>query len=338
VLQNVAEATHERLTRSASEDRFSGSVIVKVGDATLLAAGYGLADRHAQVANTPQTKFRLGSLNKMFTAAAVLQRVQQSALSLRTPVGELLPDPLNPVVAEAVNLHHLLCHTSGLGDIWGDAFNAHRAELRTVADYVELFGGRAPEFAPGSAYRYSSFGYILLGRVLEAITGEDYYDHVRGHVFGRAGMTDTDSLPEHIDVPQRAVGYMRSQEGWRPNWDTLPFRGTPAGGGYSTIGDLALFAKSLMAHRLLDAKHTDLLTRGKVQADGGMRYAYGFMEEVDRGLRRIGHAGGAPGMAAVFWVYPEADWLVAVLSNRDAPAAKIVADGIVQRLHEAAAG
>ena len=132
---------------------------------------------------------------------------------------------------------------------------------------------------------------------------------------------------------------MRTPEGWGPNGEAMPFRGTPAGGGYSTVGDLDLFAKALMGHRLLDAEHTDLITTGKVEADGEMRYAYGFMDAGEWtvvGFEDV--VTGAAGMAALFWIYPEAQWLVAVVSNRDPPAAKFVTDAIVQRLHEATAG
>ncbi|HZZ32194.1 MAG TPA: serine hydrolase domain-containing protein [Phenylobacterium sp.] len=336
-MENVARVIDERLLRSASEDRFSGAVYVKVAGATLLSAAYGLADREAQIANTPETKFRLGSMNKMFTATAVLQLVQRSELSLQTKVSDLLPEYPNREVATGVTVHQLLGHTSGFGNIWGQEFDAHRLELRTAADYVALFGTQPTEFAPGSAYKYSNYGYILLGRMLEVATGEDYYERVRNHLFDPAGMTRTGSFPEEVDVPERAAGYMRTPEGWRPNWDTLPFRGTPAGGGYSTVGDLDLFAQALMGHRLLDAKHTELLTTGKAEAGDGMRYAYGFMDELDRGVRRIGHTGGAQGMAALYWIYPDAGWQVTVLSNRDAPAAKIVTDLIVGELTKAAA-
>ncbi len=336
-METVAKIIDERLTESASEDRFSGTVLVKVGGAPLLAAGYGAADRERQIANMPDTRFRLGSMNKMFTATAVLQLVQRSELSLQMTVGEVFPDFANREVAAKVTVHHLLGHTSGLGNIWGPEFDAHRLELRTPADYVRLFGARSPEFEPGSAYKYSNYGYILLGHILEAVSGEDYYDRVRRQIFGPAGMLSTDSLPESVEVPRRAVGYMRSPKGWRPNWETLPYCGTPAGGGYSTVGDLDLFAKALTGHRLLDAEHTALLTEGKVDADGGMRYAYGFMDELDRGVRRIGYTGGAQGMAALFWIYPRADWVVTVLSNRDAPAAKIVTEFVVDQLFAATA-
>lgn len=332
-MESIAEIIDTRLARSAAEDRFSGAVLLKVGGAPILCKGYGESDRDRHIANSEESRFRLGSMNKMFTATAALQLVQNSGLDLQTPVGAILADYPEPTTAAKITIHHLLSHTSGLGNIWGPGFDAHRLELRTCRDYVDLFGARTPEFEPGSRYAYSNFGYILLGRILEVVSGMDYYELVRSNVFIPIGMEATDSLPETANVPGRAIGYMRGSEGWRPNTETLPYRGTPAGGGYSTVGDLDRFATALMNNRLLDARHTDLLTTGKVDAGEGMRYGYGFMEEVDRGLTRIGHTGGAPGMACLFFVYPDTDWLVIVLSNRDAPAAKMVAAFIVAQLN-----
>lgn len=331
-MEALAETVDARLTRSAAEDRFSGAVFIKVRGEPVLSKGYGDADRDRHIPNTAETLFRLGSMSKMFTATAALQLVQLSRLDLRAPVGDFLADYPEPTTAAKVTIHHLLTHTSGLGNFWGPEFDAHRSELRTCSDYIDLFGPRMPAFEPGARYAYSSLGYILLGRILEVVSGEDYYELVRGKVFTPAGMTATDSLPESVDVPGRATGYTRLRDGWGPSSETLPYRGTPAGGGYSTVGDLDRFATALMSCRLLDAHHTELLTTGKVDTGEGTRYAYGFMEEIDRGLRRIGHTGGAPGMAALFFVYPDAQWRVAVLSNRDAPAAKIVLAFIVNQL------
>ncbi|HEX4049412.1 MAG TPA: serine hydrolase domain-containing protein [Steroidobacteraceae bacterium] len=237
-------------------------------------------------------------------------------------------------LAEIVDarLHHLLTHTSGLRDFWGSEYEARRPELRSCRDYVELFGTRPLEFEPGSRFAYSSFGYILLGRILEILSGEDYYDLVRDQVFIPAGMIATDSLPETANVPGRATGYMRGDDCWRPNTQTLPYRGTPAGGGYSTLSDLDRFATALTNNSLLDAPHTGLLMTGEIDAPEGMRYGYGFMEEVDRGLRRVGNTGGARGMAGSFFIYPDVDWLVIVLSNRDPPAAKIVTSFVAAQL------
>jgi D-alanyl-D-alanine carboxypeptidase len=133
----------------------------------------------------------------------------------------------------------LLTHTGGTGDIFGPEFNKHRKELRTLNDYVALYGKRGPQFEPGSQWRYSNYGMLLLGVVIERVTGQSNYDYVQEHIYKPAGMTLTGSLPEDQAVAGRSIGYMKSETGgWAPNTDTLPYRGSSAGGGYSTVGDL----------------------------------------------------------------------------------------------------
>jgi CubicO group peptidase (beta-lactamase class C family) len=203
---------------------------------------------------------------------------------------------------------------------------------------VKLYGTRRLEFEPGARWEYSNYGFILLGAVIERVSGESYYDYVARHVFAPAGMTATGSAPEDSLVAGRSVGYMRGPGGpaLTPNTETLPWRGTSAGGGYSTVRDLARFASALREHRLLDARHTELLTTGKVDAGGG-RYAYGFQERTNGGLRVVGHGGGAPGMNGELLLEPQSGTVVAVLANLDPPAASRVADFIVNRVSAPAA-
>ena len=165
------------------------------------------------------------------------------------------------------------------------------------------------------------------------MSGQSYYDYVREHVYQPAGMTATGSEPEDQVVPGRAVGYTRppGARAAMPNTQTLPYRGTAAGGGYTTVGDLLRFANALTAHRLLDARHTELLTAGKVDAIGG-RYAYGFVERHVNGVRSFGHGGNAPGMDAALEMFPESGYVVAVLANVDAPAAQRASEFVINRL------
>jgi len=152
------------------------------------------------------------------------------------------------------------------GDIFGPEFEQHRLELRTLQDYVKLYGTRDATFEPGSRWAYSNYGFILLGRIVEKASSQDYYQYVREHIFDPAGMNSTDSLPEDQAVANRSVGYMSQGDSndSGPNDGTLPYRGTSAGGGYSTVADLLAFANALIGHKLLDAEHTALLTTGKV--------------------------------------------------------------------------
>ena len=144
----------------------------------------------------------------------------------------------------------------------------------------------------------------------------------------------TGSEPESEEVRGRSIGYMRSRDGgaWVPNADTLPYRGTSAGGGYSTVGDLLKFADALMAHRLLNAEYTDLLITGKVDTGGGGKYAYGFEDSRKDGLGFVGHGGGAPGMNGDLRIDPHSGYVIAVLSNLDPPAAQQVSSFLEARL------
>jgi D-alanyl-D-alanine carboxypeptidase len=311
----------------AAADRFGGAVLVAKDGQVLFGEAYGLADREREIPNTVQTRFRIGSMNKMFTAVAILQLVEAGEVELTAPLGTYLADYPNREVAEQVTIHHLLTHTGGTGDIFGPEFDAHREELRTLADYVELYGERGPEFEPGSRWAYSNYGFILLGAVIEAVAGRSYYDHVDEHVYQPAGMTRTGSVPEDQAVPDRAIGYMDPSGGtdWRPNTDTLPYRGTSAGGGYSTVGDFARFAEALLNHELLSPDSTELLITGTEEIGPGVGYAYGFEDHRDvEGNGWVGHGGGAPGMNGDLRIYPASDYVVVVLANLDPPVAQRV--------------
>ncbi len=329
----LLRAVRTKAEQDADADRFAGAVLVARGDKPLFEAAYGLADRDRRVANTLDTRFRIGSMNKMFTATAILRLVQAGKVKLDAPLVTYLPDYPNKELASKVTIHQLLTHTGGTGDIFGPEYAAHRTELRTLADYVTLYGNRALGFEPGSKWAYSNYGFILLGRVIEAVSGMSYYDYVAKYVYEPAGMRSTGSEPEDSVVKNRAVGYTRppGKTALEPNTETLPWRGTSAGGGYSTVRDLLRFAEALRAHKLLDARHTELLTTGKVAAGFGGKYAYGFGDNTRNGARCYGHNGGAPGMNGDLEIC-DGGYVVAVLANMDPPAAGRIADFIVNRL------
>ena len=323
------------LREATAADRFSGTVLIEKNGQVLFSRAYGLADRERGVPNTLQTRFRVGSMNKMFTGVAVLQMVEAGKVELTAPVGEYLTDHRNREVAAKVTIHHLLTHTGGTGDIFGPEFQAHRQELRTLDDYVRLYAVRGPEFEPGSQWKYSNYGYILLGAVIEKVTCQTYYDYVQAHIYEPAHMTATGSQPEHQSVPGLSAGYMK-QPGtatWVPNSETLPYRGTSAGGGYSTAGDLTRFAQALLGHQLLSPDSTRLLITGKVDAAPGIRYAYGFVDWRDiEENGSVGHSGGAPGMNGDLRVYPQSGYITVVLANMDPPAAGRIATWLDARL------
>jgi D-alanyl-D-alanine carboxypeptidase len=333
----LATALGEMLREEEAADRFSGAVLLGrvsggAGNAFFREA-YGLQDRARGIRNAIDTRFRIGSMNKMFTAVAVLQLVQAGRVQLDDPVGNYLADYPNPDVATRVTIHHLLTHTGGTGDIFGPEFVRHREELRTLADYAALYGKRVPAFEPGSRFAYSNYGMILLGLLIERVSGQSYYDNVSQHVYAPAGMVRSGSEPENEGVAELSIGYMKPAGAteWTPNTSTLPYRGTSAGGGYSTVDDLFAFATALLEHRLLSAENTALLITGKVIAGSGL-YAYGFGDQTVHGVRHVGHAGGAPGMSAELRIYPETGYVSVVLSNLDPPAAQQVGGFIDLRI------
>ncbi|MFL5381964.1 MAG: serine hydrolase domain-containing protein [Longimicrobiaceae bacterium] len=327
-------ALRARLEAATKAGEFSGAVLVTRDARTLFDGAYGLANREQGVSNTPLTQFRVGSMDKMLTAVAVLQLVQAGKVRLDVPLGTYLPDYPNAEVASKVTLHHLLTHTGGTGDIFGPEFTAHRSELRTIGDYLRLYGTRGLRFEPGTQWEYSNYGFLLLGAVIERVGGTSYYDQVAAHVLAPAGMTATGFAPEDSLVPGRSVGYTRQlvPGALVSNAPTLPYRGTPAGGGYSTVGDFARFAAALREHRLLDPAHTTLLLAGKVAVGQGAQYAYGFVDRVMHGRRFVGHDGGAAGMNGVLDFEPNGGYVVVVLSNFDSPAATQVESFILDRL------
>lgn len=326
-------ALRSHLDAATAAGQFSGAVLVTRDGSTVFEGAYGLADRERGVANTPLTLFRVGSMYKMVTAVAALQLVQAGTLRLDTPIGAYLPDYPNADVASKVTPHHLLTHTGGTGDIFGPEFMARRLELRDTEDYLRLYGTRGLQFAPGAQHVYSNYGFLLLGALIERVSGNRYDDHVAARVLAPAGMTATGTAPEDSLVPGRAVGYMRQPSGALvSNAPTLPYRGTPAGGGYSTVGDFARFAAAVQQKRLLDPAHTALLLDGKVKVGPNNQYAYGFTEHMAGGRRFVGHGGGAPGMNGQLAFEPDGGYVVVVLSNLDPPAAGQVASFILGTL------
>lgn len=323
------EALHKEALARTEADKFSGAILLAHRGKILFDRAYGQADRAAKTPNSTSTQFRIGSMNKMFTAVAALQLVEKGKLDLDAPIGKYLTDYPNKDLAGKVTLRHLLTHTGGTGDIFGPDFERERLKLRTIGDYVKLYGERKLEFEPGARARYSNYGFILIGALVERASGMTYYDYVRKNVFEPAGMKSTDSLPESEAVAARSRGYMNRNGQWVDNKDTLPWRGTSAGGGYSTTGDLFRFAQGLENGKLLGKQMLAEATR-KPQSKMGGGYGFGFGLDTDPPA--YGHGGGAPGMNGQLRVLPGSGVVIVVLSNLDPPAAGQLAEFVEQRI------
>jgi CubicO group peptidase (beta-lactamase class C family) len=327
----------EYLKQRAAAGEFSGAILVAKDGRMLLEQGYGMADRERGVANTARTKFCIASMGKMFTAVAVAQLVGRGKASFTDTIGKYVSG-FPPETADKVTVHHLLTHTSGLGDALRRGPGTEPP--RTIAGLMAQIVKESLQFEPGSQFGYSNSGFIVLGALIERVTGQSYAHYVHEHIFEPTGMTGTAiRVYKPSEIPDMAHGYMRVGPDGRPlppgpgqssagqpgtlrdNGD-MPQIGNPSGGGYSTVLDMARFARALTGHKLLSPALTETVLAGKVDSrrPGGPpedRYAYGFDDQKINGVRIVGHNGGTPGYEAQLDVYPDKGYTVVVLTNQD---------------------
>ncbi len=326
----------------AAADQFSGAVLLAKDGEVVFEKAWGLASRRYDVPNNLETRFNLGSMNKMFTAVALVQLQEAGKLNFHDKLIQHLPNFPNRALAEKVSLHHLLTHSSGMGNFWEAMAEVNWTLLRTPSDYLPLFGKDDLMFEPGMQFSYSNNGFVTLGLVIEAVSGMSYFDYVRDNIFEPLGMQSTDSFAMDEPVKNLAIGYTRSnpegdghgQDGpLRNNLYLHRVQGGPAGGGFSTARDLLRFANGLQFGDLLSPKGVETLLTGKVPTPWGpeVRYAYGFMAGAKEGHEKFGHSGGAPGINSVLSVYPADGYTVIVLSNCDT-GGSVVGDAIEQMI------
>jgi CubicO group peptidase (beta-lactamase class C family) len=323
--EDEIRAKVDALVQSLVEaDAFSGAILVARDGKPVYESARGLANRGWGVPNRIDTKFNVASLGKMFTAVAIAQLVERGKLSYQDTLEKVLPDYPDKEVARKITVHHLLTHTSGLGERPQPAEKGpSRRQPRSLKEYLPAFAGVKLKFEPGARFDYSNDGYLLLGAVIEAVSGRGYREFVRENVFQPAGMADTDSYDLETDPPHLATGYMDAPGGRRSNIFMLPSRGMPYGLGYSTVGDLVKFDAALRGNKLLSAQARDEMWEGKADRGPDSRYGYGFHGKRYNGVRVIGHAGGWVGINAHLDMYPNLGYAVAVLTNIDAPTNEI---------------
>jgi CubicO group peptidase (beta-lactamase class C family) len=316
----VVERLGAYVDKLVKADAFSGTVLLAKDGKVLATRATGIANRDFAVPNTLDTKFNLGSMNKMFTGVATLQLVEQGKLSLDDPIGKYLDETWATADARAkVKVKHLLTHTSGLGTYFNETFDrSSRALYRKVDDYKPLVRDEALKFEPGTRWSYSNTGMLLAGAVIEKASGMDYFDYVRQHVTGPAGMTSTDCYALDEVNPNLAVGYQRERTPrgvtYRNNVFTHVLRGGPAGGGYSTVQDLFRFGEALRGGKLLQASSLQQLWSPHPEV-ASPAYGYGFSTETTPAGRIVGHSGGFTGVSAYLSMYLEDGYTVSVLSN-----------------------
>jgi CubicO group peptidase (beta-lactamase class C family) len=319
------QALSAYLKQRADAGQFSGTVVVAEDGRPVLTVAHGMADRPRQVANTAATRYDIASMGKMFTSVAIAQLVEQGKLSFTDTIGRYVSG-FRPEIADTVTIHQLLTHTSGMGDEALARRPDRPTPPSTLAGQLAAIVKAPLRFQPGSQHSYSNDGFIVLGAIIERVTGQSYADYVSEHVFKPAGMTDTVvALYKPTDVPNMAHPSAPAS-GLRDDGDAERV-GNPSGGGYSTAADMIAFATALTGNKLLSPALTETVMTGKVATNRrpGDKYAYGFADFTVNGVRIVGHNGGAPGYEGQLDIYPTKGYAVIILTNQDEVAKPAIA-------------
>ena len=297
---------------------FSGTLLVAKGEKELLTMAAGEASKAFHVPNTIDTKFNLGSMNKMFTSTAIVQLAEKGKLSLDDPIGKYIDESWLPKdVTAKITIRHLLTHSSGLGSYFNETYiKSSRALFRKLDDYKPLIKDDRPAFEPGKQFQYSNTGMFLLGVVIEKVGGEDYFSYIRKAISEPAGMANTDCYEMDYPVENLAIGYSpdpKSPYGWQNNLYKHVIKGGPAGGGFSTVKDLHKFALALLAGKYVSQDSLKEMWTDHLGAD----YGYGFGVSEGPEGKVVGHSGGFDGINSNLSIYLKSGYIVAVMSNID---------------------
>lgn len=346
---DVLKSFRENFEALSSRELFSGNVLLARDDEILFQESYGLANRDEDIPNRVDTRFNLGSINKMWTALATMQMVERGQVSLDDNIGRYLGrDWIRPEVGESVQIRHMLSHCSGLANYFHGGFEqSSRRLFKALDDYRPLVCDQTLLFTPGSQTRYSDIGFLLLGVIIEKVSGQSYFDHIRQHLTGPLDMADSEAFDLEEVNRRIAIGYLRAplnptaeerakpldptpsaqmtpaerfdraladQEAlirrgfvWQNNLFMHVVKGGPAGGYYSTAPDMLRFADGLRRHRIVNSATWQLMAAPKAPSTS---LGYGTM--IDRGS--IGHSGNFPGISAQFALFPDGYTLI-LLAN-----------------------
>ncbi len=322
--KDVIEEVQEMMNRLCERDAFSGTVLIAKGDEVLFSHACGEASKRFHVPNNIDTKFNLGSMNKMFTSTSIVQLAEKGKLSYQDTINKYVDKSWLPEeITSKVTIHHLLTHTSGLGSYFNETFSkGSRARFRTLEDFKPLVRDEKLAFEPGQRFRYSNTGMFFLGVIIESVTGQSYFDYIRENIYKPAGMTNSDSYEMDEPVENLAIGYYRDQKspyGWKNNYYLHVIKGGPAGGGFSTVKDLHLFGRALLTGKLVSPESFDVMWKDY----SGEYYGYGFRLDDGPLGKVVGHSGGFPGINANLDIFVDSGYIVAVMTNYDRAASPV---------------
>jgi CubicO group peptidase (beta-lactamase class C family)/outer membrane lipoprotein-sorting protein len=309
------------LESTTEKDLFSGVVLVAREGTPIFKKAYGMADRECNISNQVNTRFCIGSMNKMFTAVAIAQLVEQGKLSYDDLIGKYLgAEWILSEVGEKVKIAHLLSHTSGIAEYLTDEFLISSAEIyRTLEDYKPIVKEKSLTFEPGTQWKYCNTGFILLGAIIEKVTGKNYLEYLKEHIYDPADMDSTIVFDPNETSSNLAMGYEKVQEEGKAFWRKTAYagkiKGSPAGGGFSTVDDLLKFSEALRSDLLISSSSKDLHMSVKASSRS-IDYGYGFIIENSRKFGRVvGHGGAAFGVSANFRMFVDRGYTMIILSN-----------------------
>jgi len=339
-LRSLHEALDSYLRPLAATDQFAGAVGIFTDEKPLFHRAYGFSNRADFVPNDVSTRYSTASLTCMFTAVAIAQLAEQGMLAFNHPAREYLP-AISKRLPGKITIHHLLTHTSGLADYFQDdlpqaasasdlwkRFPAHM--LRRPTDFLPLILGKPVRSEPGSSFSYCAAGYILLGLVIEQLTGQSYFDYIATHIFQPAKMADSGFFPLDHPVPRRAIGYI--PPAFTTNIYSHPPNGSPYSGACCTAVDLARFFAALQHLNLIGEPTAQTLLEEHVRMDQSQSYAYGFwLKQLSPSKKIIGHTGEEPGSSCRAYRMTDPPVTIVVLSNLSSSSAPVF-DRILQLL------
>ena len=311
----------------ADGDVFSGAVLFAKDGKPVFQGAYGFANKDFNVPNKIDTKFNLGSMNKMFTAVAIARLVEKGKLSYDDQLSKFIPDFPDAASAQKIKIKHLLSHTSGLGGYFSDRWEkTSRASVRTVDDMMAI--ARQDEklqFEPGTKWKYSNTGMLVLGKVIEIVAGKSYFEYLAENVTGPAGMANTGCFELDRVNTNLAVGYDKqyTEKGieWANNIFEHVMRGGPQGGCYSTVEDLLRFDQALRSNKLITAESFKTLATPKPELNSP-NYGYGF--QVWAAENAVGHGGGFTGINSNLEMWLGSGWTAIVMSNYSGGAQPVI--------------